>query len=128
MLLANVLEAGNTAKVDYSADLITERIGNRLDLRIGRDAYDVDTLTVTLLGDPERFLSARSSDPTVSIESNEPGVSLVKIKRDRTAIQAGTVITSIDLIVSGEAVIIPIDPILTSMGQSYSLSVSGGDE
>jgi hypothetical protein len=125
MLLANVLMAGSTEKVEYTADLITERRGNSLDLRIGKDAYDVDTLTLTLLGDPERFLSVASRDPSVSIMSNEPGVSLIKVTRNRAAISAGTIITTLDLLVSGEAVITPIDPILTSMGQSYSLSVQG---
>lgn len=123
MLLANVLTAGSTEKVEYSADLIAERQGNSLDLRLGKDAYDVDTLTLTLLGDPERLLSVTSRDPSVTVISNEPGVSLIKVTRTRTPIMAGTIITTLDLTVSGEAVITPIDPVLTSMGQSYSLSV-----
>lgn len=87
MILANVLEAGSTEVVEYSADFLVKQEGSTLSFILGKDAYDVDTLSFSLLGDPERFLSLQSNDPSVSIVSNEPGVALVKITKNRSALK-----------------------------------------
>lgn len=124
-LLSNVLEAGSQEKVDYSADLMVERQGNQIDLRLGKDAYDVDTLSLSLLGDPEKFLGITSSDPDVTVTSSESGVYMVKLSKNKAQIKAGEVITSLSATISGEAIITPVDVLLTSAGQSYTLSVKG---
>lgn len=124
-LLSNVLEAGSQEKVEYSADLMVERQGNQLNLRLGKDAYDVDMLSFSLLGDPERFLGATSSDPSVSVTSNESGVYMVKFTGNKTQIKAGEIIASLSTTVSGETIITPVDALLMSAGQSYTLSVKG---
>lgn len=127
MILANVLQAGSDEVVEYSADMIVERSGDVFSLRLGKDAYDVDLITLTLLGDPERFLSLTSSDPSVTIMENEPGVSLIKITKDKAQYKVGEVITSLTATVSGETVITPVDPVLTSGTQSYTLSIQGSE-
>jgi hypothetical protein len=127
MILANVLQAGSDEIVDYSADMIVERSGDTLSLRLGKDAYDVDLITLTLLGDPERLVSLASTDPSVTIMENEPGVSLVKITKNKAQYKAGEVITTLTATVSWETVITPVDPVLTSGTQSYTLSIQGGE-
>lgn len=100
MILANVLQAGSDEIVDYSADMIVERSGDTLSLRLGKDAYDVDLISLTLLGDPERLVSLVSTDPSVTIMENEPGVSLVKITKNKAQYKAGEVITTLTATVS----------------------------
>lgn len=123
MILANVLQAGSDEIVDYSADMMVERNGDTLSLRLGKDAYDVDMISVVLLGDPERFLSLASDDPSVTVLTNEPGVSLVKITKEKAQYKAGEIITTLRATVSWETVITPVDPVLTSGTQSYSLTI-----
>ncbi len=124
-LLANVLRAGSEEVVNYTADLMVERAGDALSLRLGKDAYDVDTLSLSLLGDPEKFLGVTSADPSVSVTSNELGVYMVKLSKDKAHFQKGEVITTLVLSVSGETAIAPVDALLTSAGQSYILSLQG---
>ena len=124
-LLANVIQAGSTEKVDYTADLIVERSGSSIALRLGKDAYDVDSLSLTLLGDPERFIGLTSMDPTIRVTTSESWVYLINITRDRESLHRGAIITTLSAILSGEANIAPVDPVLTSAGQSYSLSIQG---
>lgn len=100
MILANVLQAGSDEIVDYSADMMVERNGDTLSLRLGKDAYDVDMISVVLLGDPERFLSLASDDPSVTVLTNEPGVSLVKITKEKAQYKAGEIITTLRATVS----------------------------
>ena len=71
LLLANVLQAGSPEIVNYTADLMIERHDRTIDLRLGKEAYDVDGLSLTLLGDPEKFLALHSPDPSVMITSSE---------------------------------------------------------
>ncbi len=127
MLLANVLEAGSQAKVDYTADLMVERSGADISLRIGKDAYDVDTLTLTLLGNPERFLGLTSTDPDITITSSESGVSLVTLHKNKAQFYAGDIITHLHATLSDETEIAPVDPVLTSAGQSYALTIKWGE-
>ncbi len=75
---ANVLEA-NTPKLHYDADLIVERNGSILTLRIGKDAQNIDSLTFSLLGDPSVLKSLSSSESSTTILGNEPGIFLVKV-------------------------------------------------
>ena len=65
------MQAGSTEKVDYTADLMVERSGSYIALRLGKDAYDVDSLSLSLLGDPERFIALSSIDPSVRITTSE---------------------------------------------------------
>lgn len=124
-LLANVMQAWSTEKVDYTADLMVERSGSYIALRLGKDAYDVDALSLTLLGDPERFIALSSIDPSVRITTSESWVYLINITRDRESLHRGAIITTLSATLSGEAKIAPVDPVLTSAGQSYSLSIQG---
>lgn len=50
-LQANVLEAG-TQKIVYEADFIMERMNGDLSFRIGKSAQNIETLSFSLLGDP----------------------------------------------------------------------------
>lgn len=124
-LLSNVLDAGAEETVNYSADIMVERKGNQIDLRLGKDAYDVDMLSLSLLGNPDAFLGLTSSDPSVSVLSNEPWVYMVKFSDNKKQIKAGEIITSLSATLSGEVNLAPVDALLTSAGQSYNLSVKG---
>ncbi len=119
------MKAGSTEKVDYSADLMVERSWSHIALRLGKDAYDVDALSLTLLGDPEKFIWLSSSDPTVRITTSESWVYLVTVSRTRESLKAGDIITTLNATLSGKVTIAPIDPVLTSAGQSYGLTIKG---
>lgn len=43
-----------------------------IDLKLGKEAFDVDTITLSFLGDPERFQSLSSLDKDVNISTSEP--------------------------------------------------------
>jgi hypothetical protein len=47
--------AGVASDKKYDADLLIERNGSDIIIRMGKTAEKVDTLTVTLLGDPALF-------------------------------------------------------------------------
>ena len=62
----------------YDADLLIERSGRDIVIRMGKSAEQVDTLTVTLVGDPSLFTALSTTDPTLSIEAKDPGMYIVR--------------------------------------------------
>lgn len=125
MLLANVLQAGAPEVVNYTADLIVERKWNVIDLKLGKEAFDVDTVTLSLLGDPEKFQSLSSLDKDVNISTSEPWVFFIKKTLQKAHILPGSTVISLIATVSGASVLVPVDAVLISAGQSYSLSIQG---
>lgn len=76
-LSANVV-AGLGEQKKYDADLLIERNGSDIIIRMGKTAEKVDTLTVTLLGDPTLFTGLMTDDPTLSITAKDPGMYIVR--------------------------------------------------
>ena len=76
-LSANVVRGLATEK-KYDADLLIERDGSDIVIRMGKSAEKVDTLTVTLVGDPSLFTALTTTDPTLSIEAKDPGMYIVR--------------------------------------------------
>lgn len=125
MLLANVMQAGSPEIVSYTADLRVERHGDMIDLKLWKEAFDVDMITLSFLGDPEKFHSLASPDKYVTISTTESWVFLIKKTLEKAHILPGSTVISLTATLSGESVLVPVDAILVSAGQSYSLSIQG---
>lgn len=90
-LQANVLEAGKQ-KVVYNADLLMEHSGNTLSFRIGKSAENVETLSFSVLGNPEILKAISSENSNTTITNNEPGIFLIKVGVDKS-LDAGEIVT-----------------------------------
>ena len=90
-LQANVLQA-NTQKIVYDADLIMESSTGILALRIGTSAQNIETLNFSIIGNPSVFIGLSPTSANTSIESNEPGIFLVKVSINNS-LKAGDIIT-----------------------------------
>lgn len=90
-LQANVLQA-NTQKIVYDADLIMESSTGILSLRIGTSAQNIETLNFSIIGNPSVFIGLSPTSANTSIESNEPGIFLVKVSINNS-LKAGDIIT-----------------------------------
>ena len=76
-LSANVVRGLATDK-KYDADLLIERDGSNIVIRMGKSAEKVDTLTVTLIGDPTLLTALTTTDPSLTIEGKDPGMYIVR--------------------------------------------------
>ena len=90
-LQANVLQA-NTQKIVYDADLIMESSTGILALRIGTSAQNIETLNFSIIGNPSVFIGLSPTSANTSIESNEPGIFLVKVSINNS-LKAGDIVT-----------------------------------
>lgn len=90
-LQANVLQA-NTQKIVYDADLIMESSTGILALRIGTSAQNIETLNFSIIGNPSVFIGLSPTSANTSIESNEPGIFLVKVSINNS-LEAGDIVT-----------------------------------
>lgn len=123
MLSANVLMAPETVTPTYDADVLIERSGSTIIVRMGKNAEQVDSLSFSLLGDPTKFNTLTTSGLNTTITSNEPGAYIVKIELHGAQLTAGQVLTTLETTLPKEAFIAPVDATFLSAGQSYSLSL-----
>lgn len=125
LLKANVLGAptpGIETQETTLTDLAFIRDGRELRVVLEKDAYSVDRISFSLLGDPEKFNSLVSADAGVSILSNEPGVYRVTLSLDRDVSAHTTIATFTSSLTQGE-MIAPVDGFFESKGETYSLSM-----
>ncbi len=112
------------AKV-YDADLLIERRDRAIDIRIGKDAKKVDTLTLTLVGDPSVFGTLTTDDPTITITSSAPGMYVISARLDGSDLHAWDRVTGLSTSLPSEAAISATDASFMSEGVKYGLSVKG---
>lgn len=122
-LSANVLMAPESVTPTYAADLLIERSGSSITVRMGKHAESVDSLSFSLLGDPTKFHALTSSSSDTTITSNEPGAYIIKIELHGAQLTAGQVLTTLETTLPKEAFIAPVDATFLSAGQPYSLSL-----
>lgn len=124
-LQANVLSSTNEKTSIPTADLILDRTNSEIVVHMWKNAEAVESLTFTLLGDPIKFTALTSSDPSVTILTNEPGMSLVKVSFPSKNLTAGEVITKLQATIQSGSTLAVTDASFLSQGTSYNLSVQG---
>ena len=93
---------------------------------MGKTAEKVDTLTVTLLGDPALFTGLVTDDPTLSITAKDPGMYIVRANIGGQMLHAGDMVTGLRATLDPKGAIAPVDATFVSAGVEYGLSVKGG--
>ena len=107
----------------YDADIVMTRQNDSIVLTFGKRAQAVDTIDLTLLGDPSRLHSITSINPDFRIVSqSEMGIYHVSIDMHGRDIAAGTPIASLTARIDTGAVLALSDTQFVSGGQRYSLS------
>ena len=124
-LQANVLSSTSEKTSIPTADLILDRTDSQIVVHMWKNAEAVESLTFTLLGDPTKFTALTSSDPSVTILTNEPGMSLVKVSFPSKNLTAGEVITRLQVTIQSGSTLAVTDASFLSQGTSYNLSVQG---
>ncbi len=109
----------------YEADLLVERTGNDIILRIGKDAKNVEKFSLSFLGDPARFRGLSSTDKNVTITSSESGSVKIEISLSGKDFSAGGIFTTLRADMDTGTPLAPVDARFTSAGVEYSLSVKG---
>ena len=109
----------------YDADLLIERRGTDIIIRMGKTAEKVDTLTVTLLGDPTLFTGLTTDDTTLTILAKDPGMYIVRADIGGKTLHAGDMVTGLRAILDPKGTIAPVDATFMSSGVEYGLSVKG---
>lgn len=109
----------------YEADLLVERTGNDITLRIGKDAKNVEKFSLSFLGDPARFRGLSSTDTNIIVISNEPGSVKVEIPLSGKNFSAGDVLMILRADMDTGTPLAPVDARFTSAWMEYSLSVKG---
>ena len=122
-LSANVLMAPESVTPTYAADLLIERSGSSITVRMGKNAEQVENVSLSLLSDPTLFTELTSLLPNTKIISNEPGAFLVSLSFNKEDIMAGQVLTTLTTNLPAAAFLAPVDATFLSAGQSYSLSL-----
>lgn len=84
MMMASVAQV---AAQKYDADIVLVRSGDGVDIVFGGQATHVDEVRFTLLGDPEKIQSIKSSDAI--IEQGEPGMYVFSRKYESTSLMPG---------------------------------------
>ena len=125
LLQANVLSSTSEKVSIPTADLILDRTDSEIVIHMWKNAEAVETLTFTLLGDPTKFTGLVSSDPSVTILTNEPGMSLVKISFPPKNLLAWEIITKLQATIQSGSTLAVTDASFLSRGVSYNLSVQG---
>lgn len=92
---------------------------------MGKTAEKVDTLTVTLLGDPTLFTGLTTDDPTLSITAKDPGMYVVRADIGGQTLHAGDMVTGLRATLDPKGAIAPVDATFVSAGVEYGLSVRG---
>ncbi|MBC7503683.1 hypothetical protein H7169_01830 [Candidatus Gracilibacteria bacterium] len=123
-LMASVSNISETPH--YDADLIMTREDSRLDFMIGSRANSVETIDLTLLGDPARLHSLTAMSPDIRVISQtEMGVYHISIDMHGRDIVAGTQVASLIAHMDTGAVLVIADTQFVSGGQRYSMSNKG---
>ncbi len=122
-LLASVSSIAN--EKTYDADIISSSSSWMLDIVWGTRAEKVDKVTLTLLGDPEKFITLSSKDPSVLIEENAPGFYIVSRIFWGESIFPGTTIFSLSTGDVTSSPIVPSDATFESDGMKYNLTSKG---
>ena len=123
-LMASV--AGVTETPQYDADLVMTRENSSLIVTFGTRAQAVDTVDLTLLGDPNRLHSITSTHPDVRIVGqSDMGVYHVSVDMHGRDITAGTRIAALTASIDTGAAFSLSDTQFVSGGQRYSMSNKG---
>lgn len=119
-LMASV--AGVTAP-QYAADIVMTRQDGSIVLTFGKQAQVVDTIDLTLLGDPTRLHTITAASPDIRIESQpEMGVYHISINMHGRDVTTGTQVASLMAQIDTGAALALSDTEFVSGGQRYSLS------
>lgn len=121
---ASVIE-GVKNTPQYDADLLVERTGNDITLRIGKNAKNVESLSLAFLSDPTRFRGVSSTDSYTRIISDEPGNAKIEIMLAGKDLSAGEILTTLHADIDADTPLAPIDAKFISAWVEYSLSVKG---
>jgi hypothetical protein len=123
-LMASV--AGVTEAPHYDADLVMTRQSGDISITLGTRAQAVDTVTLTLLGDPSRLHSITAASPDIRIVGqSEMGVYQISIDMHGRDITSGTQIAGLTAMIDTGATLSLSDTQFVSGGQRYSLSSQG---
>ncbi len=118
--------AGVTEIPRYDADLVMTRENSSLIITFGTRAQAVDTVDLTLLGDPTRLHTITASSPDIHVTGqSEMGVYHISIDMHGRDIVAGTHIASLTAMIDTGAVLSLSDTQFVSGGQRYSMSNKG---
>lgn len=101
-----------------------EHSGNTLSFRIGKSAENVETLSFSVLGNPEILKAISSENSNTTITNNEPGIFLIKVGVDKS-LDAGEIVTVLHPTLTWDSPLALIDAGFTSSWTLYSLSVKG---
>lgn len=123
-LMASVSNVANQ-KV-YPADLVLESWENgKIDIVYGSTAQAVDTITFTLLSDPEKLTSLSASDIRTTIVSKDPGMYEINLRLAHENIYPGTKLITLETNAPSETSIAIVDTSFDSAGMKYSLTSKG---
>ncbi len=123
-LMASVSSIAN--EKHYDADVILEtQSGWMIDIVFGSLARSVDSLTFTILSDPEKFTSLMTGDSRVQITSQDPGVYTVTMSLEGEDIYPGTKILTLRAMMDASVSITLADTTFESAGLKYNLTSKG---
>ena len=110
----------------YDADLVMTREDSSLIVTFGTRAQAVDTINLTLLGDPSRLHTITSINPDVRIVGqSDMGVYHVSIDMHGRDIAVGTRIAELTVSIDTGTTLSLSDTQFVSGGQRYSMSNQG---
>ncbi len=123
-LMASVSSVAN--QKTYDADLIleTSTAGN-IDIVIGSEIRAPESLTFTLVSDPEKFTSLTTTDPRAEITTLAPGAYTVRVKLTGENIYPGAKLLSLQAAMDPAVSIGLVDTTFESAGVSYDLTSKG---
>ncbi len=108
----------------YEADVVLEsQADDTLSVVFGSLAQSVDSLSFTLLADPEKFTSLTTDNASAKIDNREPWMYVVTMKFNGENIYPGTKVISLKLpkVMS----IALVDTTFQSAGLTYNLTSKG---
>lgn len=122
-LMASV--AGVTTP-EYAAEIMMTRQDGSIVLTLGKSAQAVDTIDLTLLGDPSHLHAITSPSTDIRIvRQSDMGVYHISIDMHGRDITAGTQVASLMAQIDTGAALALSDTQFVSGGQRYSLSSQG---
>jgi hypothetical protein len=120
-LLASVSSIAN--EKHYDADVILEtQSGWMIDIVFGSLARSVDSLTFTLLSDPEKFTALATWDGRVQIVNQDGGVYMVTMSLSGEDIYPGTKVLTLRAMMDPSVNIALVDTTFESAGLKYNLT------
>lgn len=119
-LMASV--ANLTPSVQYNADIILQGSGSSYSLIFGSDAKKVDSISFTLLSDPEHLRSVSSPNSNLVLSSLGGGMYHGIIAIWGWDITPGAIITRLSIDIDTNTLINLVDTKFVSEGSEYDLS------